>query len=535
MKVQFLGAARTVTGSCYMIEANGSRFAVDCGMHQGNVDVEKRNYNSRLYDPSRIDFFLITHAHIDHTGLLPRMVRDGFSGPVYCTEPTRDLLGIMLQDSAGIQEMEAEWQTRKRSRKGKKPVEPLYTQADAARVGRFFEVVEYNQSFEPAPGISVTYKDAGHILGSAFLEVTVCENGRCSRLVFSGDLGRPDALIVRDPEDASQAEYLFVESTYGDRNHKDESNSRQELAEAIAHSYEHGEKVIIPAFAVERTQEVLYTLFLLWKEGRLPVDMPIFLDSPLAIRATSIFRNYPKFFDQDLQKILLSGEDPLDMPSLRLTVKTHESQAINNRKGPAVIISASGMCNAGRIKHHLRHNLWRLGASIVFVGYQGAGTPGRRIVDGAQSIRIFGEDIVVRARVFTIGGFSGHAGQRQILDWVQKFARPEMKIFLVHGEEQAQQTLKGLLEKQSAASVYIPGYLEEVDLELGQVMVTAQASTQAPYAVQWDALFAEAEACLARLKAQKAAIEACDWTHQSEIRDKLLELNGNVTDILSEL
>ncbi|ABB38578.1 RNA-metabolising metallo-beta-lactamase [Oleidesulfovibrio alaskensis G20] len=535
MKVQFLGAARTVTGSCYVVESGGVRFAVDCGMHQGNHEIEKRNYETDVYSPETIDFFLITHAHIDHTGLLPRMVRDGFTGPVYCTEPTRDLLEIMLQDSANIQEMEAEWQTRKQKRKGRKPVDPLYTFADAARVSRFFENVEYNRPFSPVEGVTVTYKDAGHILGSAFLEIEVCEHGRCSRLIFSGDLGKPNSLIVRDPEAAAAADYLFVESTYGDRNHKDESNSRQELAEAIAYSYRQGEKVIIPAFAVERTQEVLYTLFLLQKEGRMPVDMPIFLDSPLAIRATEIFRKHPRFFDEEMQKLLLSGEDPFAMPSLRLTTKTQESQAINNYTGPAVIISASGMCNAGRIKHHLRHNIWRPGASIVFVGYQAVGTPGRRIVDGARSIRLFGEEIAIQAKVFTIGGFSGHAGQSQILDWVGKFATKEMKVFLVHGEEKAQQALKAILEEKYELSVHSPGYLEEIELEPGEAVVTTGDPQRYQPQLNWDFLLSETEARMMQLRARKGDIEHADWAQQVEIRDRLLELNNEMLGILSEL
>ncbi|MFV0422834.1 MBL fold metallo-hydrolase RNA specificity domain-containing protein [Oleidesulfovibrio sp.] len=535
MKVQFLGAARTVTGSCYIIEANGVRFAVDCGMHQGNNEIEKRNYDTSVYHPAELSFFLVTHAHIDHTGLLPKMVRDGFSGSIYCTEPTRDLLEIMLQDSANIQEMEAEWQTRKQKRKGKKPVDPLYTQADAARVSRFFQHVEYNTPFSPAEGITVTYKDAGHILGSAFMEIEISGNGQFSRLIFSGDLGKPNSLIVRDPESAAAADYLFVESTYGDRNHKDESNSRQEFADAIAYSYAAGEKVIVPAFAVERTQEVLYTLFLLQKEGKLPIDMPIFLDSPLAIRATEIFRKHPKFFDDDLQKLLMSGEDPLSMPNLHLTTKTQESQAINNHQGPAVIISASGMCNAGRIKHHLRHNIWRSGASIVFVGYQGVGTPGRRIVDGAQTIRLFGEDIAVQAKVFTIGGFSGHAGQQQIVDWIGKFATEDLKVFLVHGEEKAQSALKRLLAERFKVDVRIPGYLEEIELAPGQAVVTTEQPKRYQAQVNWDFLLTETEARIAQLQAHKQDIEKRDWAHQIEIRDRLLELNNEMLSILSEL
>ncbi|GFM34256.1 MBL fold metallo-hydrolase [Desulfovibrio subterraneus] len=535
MKIQFLGAAQTVTGSCYMIETDDKRFAIDCGMHQGNKEIEKRNVDTDIYEPARIDFFLVTHAHIDHTGLLPRMARMGFKGKIYCTEPTRDLLEIMLQDSAHIQEMEAEWATKKQSRKGKKPVEPLYTQDDAARVSRFFETVEYNQPFEPCPGVRVTYRDAGHILGSAFLEVQVKENGDSTRMVFSGDLGRPNQLMVNDPDEPGIADYLFLESTYGDRNHKDSGTSRVELAEAIAYSYGHGEKVIIPAFAVERTQEVLYTLYLLDKEGKLPKDMPIYLDSPLAIRATEIFRKHPKYMDDELRKIIESGEDPLDLPNLRFTLKTHESTALNTMDGPAIIISASGMCNAGRVKHHLRHNIWKDGASIVFVGYQGQGTPGRKIVDGAQTVRLFGEDVAIRAKVFTIGGFSGHAGQSQILDWVKSIARPEMEVFLVHGEEMSQRTLAGLLKEQFGVSVNIPEYLEELMLKPGKIVETIVDSQRAQPRVDWLFLIGETESKMAQLRKRLEKVEEKDWMEQVEIRDRLVELNSEILSFLSQV
>ncbi|GFM38335.1 MBL fold metallo-hydrolase RNA specificity domain-containing protein [Desulfovibrio psychrotolerans] len=534
MKIQFLGAAQTVTGSCYMIEVGNRRFGIDCGMHQGNREIEKRNVDADIYEPERIDFFLVTHAHIDHTGLLPRMARMGFKGTVYCTEPTRDLLEIMLQDSAHIQEMEAEWASKKQSRKGKKPVEPLYTQDDAARVSRFFKTVEYNKSFEPCPGVRVTYRDAGHILGSAFLEVHVTENGDNTRLVFSGDLGRPNQLMVNDPDDPGMADYLFLESTYGDRDHKDSSTSRVELAEAIAYSYGHGEKVIIPAFAVERTQEVLYTLYLLDKEGKLPKDMPVYLDSPLAIRATEIFRKHPKYMDDELRKIMDSGEDPLNLPNLRYTLKTHESTALNTMEGPAIIISASGMCNAGRVKHHLRHNIWKEGASIVFVGYQGQGTPGRKIVDGAQTLRLFGEDVAINARVFTIGGFSGHAGQSQILDWVAPIARPQMEVFLVHGEERSQTPLAELLRERFNLTVHVPDYLEQITLKPGRDVQVALDPQRAQPRVDWSFLIAETESKMAQVRRRLERVEEKDWVEQVEIRDRLVELNSEILSFLSQ-
>ncbi len=536
MKVQFLGAAQTVTGSCYMIEANNVRFAVDCGMHQGNAAIEDRNDDTETYRAGDIDFFLVTHAHIDHSGLLPRMVQEGFRGPVYCTEPTRDLLEIMLVDSAHIQEMEAEWKTRKLKRRGAKPVPPLYTREDAAKVLPLLSSVGYDASFEPAPGVRVTYRNAGHILGAAFLEITVNGGESETRLVFSGDLGRPGALLVDDADiPALRADYLFLESTYGDRDHKNENTSREELAEAIRYSHAHGEKVIIPAFAVERTQEILYSLFLLHKAGKLPPGLPVFVDSPLAIRATEIFRRYPKYFDDELKAVIAQGEDPFALPGLRYTLSTQESQAINSTPGCAVIISASGMCNAGRVKHHLRHNLWRPGASIVFVGYQGVGTPGRKIVDGAQSLRILGEDTAVKARIFTIGGFSGHAGQSQILRWVGQFARADMTVILVHGEDKAQKILSGLLHERFNLKVLVPSYLEEMTLAPGkEVMIQVDAAKAAPR-VDWEILVNDLEAKVALLRARMPRLPQHEWPAQAELRDKLLEINSELLRFVTQV
>ncbi|MCA1743963.1 MAG: MBL fold metallo-hydrolase, partial [Desulfovibrionales bacterium] len=377
MKVRFLGAARGVTGSCYMMEVKGVRFAVDCGLHQGNSEIEKRNWDTEIYDPEKIEFIMVTHAHIDHCGLLPRMVKDGFKGKIFATPPTVDLLEIMLKDSAYIQEMEAEWKSKKRSRHGRAGASPLYTQEDAEKTLKLIKPVEYNEEFSPFDGVKILYKDAGHILGSSIIEIWVDEEkDKKVKLVFSGDLGRPNQLLVRNPSYSEVADFLFLESTYGNRDHKNEDQSREELLEAINYSYNKGQKVIIPAFALERTQEVLYSLYLLYKEGRLPTDMPIFLDSPLAIRATQIFSKHYRYFDAKTRELFKAGEDPLRIPNLKISETPAQSMSINSLEGPAVIISASGMANAGRVKHHLRHNIWKKGASIVFVGFQAKGTPG---------------------------------------------------------------------------------------------------------------------------------------------------------------
>lgn len=536
MKVQLLGAAQTVTGSCFVIESNKARFAVDCGMHQGNSEIEKRNYKTALYRASALDFILLTHAHIDHSGLLPRMVREKFTGPIYCTEPTLALLDIMLQDSAHIQEMEAEWANRKRARQGGKSVEALYTAKDAAVITSQLKPVRYNEVFEPGPGVRVCYRDAGHILGSAFLELEITEAEGVTRLIFSGDIGRPDALIVGNPATpVHPPDYLFLESTYGDREHKMESPSRDELAEAIRYSYDKGEKTIIPAFAVERTQEVIYELYMLSLEGRLPTDIPIYLDSPLAIKATEIFRQHPEYMDSSTRAFMRNGDNPFNLPGLTFSMSTKDSQEINTRKGPAIVISASGMCNAGRIKHHLRHNLWRPGASIVFTGYQAQGTPGRKIVDGAKTISMLGDTIAVAAKIFTIGGFSGHAGKSQLLGWVAPFATPELTVFLVHGEEKAQNILAEELRKRYGATVNIPSYLEELILAPGKAPLVQVDSRLTPQKVNWTLLLAETERKMSQLKDAAADMEKRPWSDQIEIRDRLLDLNKHFLQILSDI
>jgi len=535
MKIRFMGAARTVTGSCYILEAGGHRFSIDCGMHQGNAEIDKRNWDVEIYDPPGLEFMVMTHAHMDHSGLLPRLVQQGFLGRVYMTPPTQDLLRIMLLDSAHIQEMEAKWKSRKKLRNGVDDVTPLYTQKDAEAAFPLFSPVTYNETFSPYPGLSVTFRDAGHILGAAMVELTVTEDGKTSRLVFSGDLGRPEQLMMRDPTVIGEADVLFLESTYGNRNHKDEQESLNELAEAVAYSYSRREKVIIPAFAVERTQEMIYTLHLLAKAGRLPADMPVFVDSPLAIQATEIFRKYRDYFDQETRRLFAGGEDPLALPQLRYTLTTQESMEINNVRGPAVVISASGMADAGRIKHHLRHNLWREGASVVFVGFQAQGTTGRKIVDGAKKVRIFNEEIAVNAKIFTINGFSAHAGQSQILDWLGHFKTKGLQVFLIHGEYGAQQELAGLIRSRFGFSVAIPDYLEEMTIEAGRQLARVEYPDKAAPRIDWGFLIADMETRLAQLKERRDRLEAKAWVDQTELRDRLLEVNRSIAGIVSEI
>lgn len=538
MKIKFLGAAREVTGSCFIIETEKARFAVDCGMHQGGAEIEKRNWDTDVYDPKNIDFFLITHAHIDHSGLLPRMAQNGFRGPVYTTEPTGDLVKILLLDSAHIQETETKSKIRRMQRYGNGKAEkivPLYSTKDAEAVAPLIKTKTYNEIFTPGNGIKANFLDAGHILGAAILELLIEENGSSTKLVFSGDIGRRHQLLMKDPVSVSDADYLFMESTYGDRDHKGEEDSLNEMAEAIKYSYSRGEKVIIPAFAVERTQEMLYSLYLLNRDGRLPKDMPVFLDSPLAIKSTEIFRRYRSYLDNETQSLLKNGEDPLDLPQLQFSSSTEQSMQINEMKGSAIVISASGMANAGRIRHHLRHNLWRPGASIVFVGFQAEGTPGRNIVDGAKKIRIFNEDIAIKAKVWTIGGFSAHAGQSQLLEWLGNFQNKKMPVFLIHGETGAQDILASLIKQKLGFDVTIPEYMEEIKIKAGIQLEEVKQPKVAEPPVNIAPLLVDLKTKIDYINDQMEKIQSLPESRQAEILDLLKKVSSNIDEIKPNL
>ncbi len=543
MKVTFLGAAQTVTGSCYMIEAAGKRFTIDCGMYQGNRAMEEKNYDTHLYRPEGIDFILLTHAHIDHSGLLPRIGAHGFKGPIYCTAPTADLVTLMLEDSAHIQEMEFEWKQKQKKRKGKKmtaDIEPLYTKDEARAVVEQLKTVDYEKSFEPAPNIKVTYRYVAHILGAAFLVIEVTENGKVSRLTFSGDLGRPGALLLDDPDVPDVTDYLFVESTYGDRNHKNEDATQEELLEAINYSYSKGGKVLIPTFAVERAQEIIYSLYLLDQEGKIPKDMPIFLDSPLAIKATEIFYKHSDQLEMKTGKKHPFNEDnnPLN---IKFTLTAEESQALNLRQGPAIILSASGMCNAGRIKHHLKHSIWRPETSLVFVGYQAIGTLGRSIVEGAKHIGIFNEQLKVGAKVFTIGGFSAHAGQSQIIDWIREAALKKPHIVLIHGEIKAQKTLANLIKEEFAIEPTIPKYLDTLLInEEGQNTASDFAYTEnekCETAQHFDVEheLQELEEYLAQIKTKISAISEMSCNEQVKMQERIFRVKEKLKSINSNM
>ncbi|MGQ9557413.1 MAG: MBL fold metallo-hydrolase RNA specificity domain-containing protein [Desulfurispora sp.] len=476
MQITFYGAAGTVTGSCYLLETGQSRVLVDCGMFQGPRAIRERNYGRFPFLPATVDAVLLTHAHIDHSGLLPKLVKHGFRKNIYATAATTDLCAVMLSDSGHIQEMEVERLNRKNRRAGRALVEPIYTAEEVSACLENFVRVEYNQLVRVTPDVSVRFIDAGHILGSAMLEVYVYEGATQTKVLFTGDLGSRDKPFVRDPERVREADYVVMESTYGDRQHRDAGNRRQMLQLVAWETYRKGGNLVIPAFAVERTQDLLYDINLLVRAGQFP-PMRVYIDSPMAVAATEVFKKYPHIFDEETRQLIARGENPLQLPGLTYTVSARESLELNKIKGGAVILSASGMCDAGRIKHHLKHNLWRPESTILFVGYQAQGTKGRRLLEGVKQIRIHGEDIAVRADIRQIDGYSSHADQEALLGWLGAFSAPPRQVFLVHGEPQAAQTLAGLIKERLGYTVHIPVWQETAALTPG-LTVTAEQVRQ---------------------------------------------------------
>ena len=445
MKITFLGAAEMVTGSCYLLEFESINVLIDCGMFQGGSEEEDMNFDDFKFNPADIDYLLLTHAHIDHSGRIPLLVKRGFTGRIITSIPTADLCKIMLPDSGYIQEMENEWINRKRRRAGKSEIDPLYTAEDATNSLQFIDTIDYNEFINIDNSISVRYKNAGHILGSAIIEIWVREKGNEFKIVFSGDLGNKDVSILDDPAIIEDADYLILESTYGDRLHKDKLNKALLLLDIITDTIEKGGNIVIPTFAIERAQEILYELNKLKESKSSKIqEIPVFLDSPLAINATRIFKNSVKYMDSETQLLIQKGDDPFDFPNLVFTETADESKGINTHTGSSIILSASGMCEAGRIKHHLKHNLWREDSCVVFVGYQAKGTLGRRLIEGEKNVKIFGEEINVKCKIYSIEGFSGHADQSGLLEWLSGFKIKPTKIFLVHGEGNG---LTGLSEK----------------------------------------------------------------------------------------
>ena len=439
MKIKFVGAARFVTGSSYLVETGDTSFLVDCGMRHGS-DAKRWDEEGEFpYNPSDIDFVVLTHAHIDHSGYLPLLFKKGFEGKIYTTTATKELCSIMLPDSGHIQEMEVQWVNRKRIRAGKKPIDPLYTIEDAFGCLEAFECFEYGDVTEITDNIRVRYRDAGHLLGSGSVEVWIKEDAKEEKLVFSGDIGNKDKPIIKDPTYLEEADYVVMESTYGNRFHGEKEKTIDQLRDALKGALSRGGNVVIPAFAVGRTQEVLYDIFNLLQDKSVPglEKVPVYIDSPLGIKATEIFSEcYLNYYDKEAMALKNKGLDFLSFSTLHIAESADESKAINFLDTPAIIISSSGMCDAGRIKHHLKHNLWKNDATVIFVGYQAVGTLGRSIVEGSDTVKIFGERVMVNAEIIQIEGFSGHADKKGLLEWIGEFDVKPKKVFVTHGEEQ---------------------------------------------------------------------------------------------------
>jgi len=459
--IRFLGAAREVTGSCYLLTLPNARILVDCGVVQGAGNSRDRNREPFAFNPKEIDLLFLTHAHLDHSGLIPRLVKEGFQGRIITTTATADLIGPMLLDSAKIQENDAERMSRRLLRKGGEPVEPLYTTEDAERVLPLIDRAKYGQVIDTGKGIRYRFSDAGHILGSGSLALWLVAPDNEKKIIFSGDIGKKGNPIINDPTLATEADYVVMESTYGDRLHKSNADTAAELAEAITTTFAKGGNVLIPAFAIGRTQDVLYLLNRLVREGALP-KVTVYIDSPLAEKATRIYLGHPDLYDEEAKRLIAGGTigDAID---IRFTQSVEESMAINKIRSGAIIIAGSGMCEGGRIGHHLKHNLWRPECSVVFVGFQARGTLGRQIVDHAQFVTIWGEEIAVRARVWTIGGFSAHGDQKELLAWLSAF-KSSPTVFVTHGEESAALTFANLVRERYGFTTHVPELNRQFEL-----------------------------------------------------------------------
>lgn len=463
MRLTFWGAARTVTGSAYLLEVNGARVLLECGLFQGRRRETYARNRTFPYDPRSIDAVILSHAHIDHSGNLPHLIKAGYRGPIYATPATAHLANLMLLDSGHIQESDAAYLNKKRRRRGEPPVEPLYTIEDAAMVATHFAPTDYGKLFEAAPGVVAHFVDAGHILGSAAVVLDIEEKGRTRRLWFSGDVGRPHLPILRDPVLPEKADFLLMECTYGDKPHRDPEPAFEELREVTLRTVARGGKIIIPAFAVGRTQELVYAFSRMIREGSLP-RIPIVVDSPLAVNASQIYRAHPECFDEEALALLHNHEDVLGFGLVEYVRSVEESKALNDRHEPMIILSASGMAEVGRILHHLKNNITNPRNTVVIVSWQAPHTLGRRLAEGEKRVRIFGEWYEVRAEVVTIGGFSAHAGQDILLKYALNTRETLKSVYLVHGEPKGAEPLKALLQANGIEAVHYPDRGDEVVL-----------------------------------------------------------------------
>ncbi len=538
MKVTFLGAAQTVTGTCYLVETEQTSFLIDCGLHQGQPHEERLNFQPFPFPVDKIDFLLLSHAHIDHSGRLPKLYVDGFRKPIYATKATVELCSIMLPDSGHIQETEYNWRVRKNKRAGRLIEEPLYTMQDAIDTQKLFQAIRYDQEFWPAEDVRVRYRDAGHILGSSILEIWVRENGGETKLVFSGDLGNKNIPILRDPTTIDGADYLILESTYGDRLHERPNHKVDRFVHEIEETLQRGGNVIIPSFAVGRTQELIYSLNQEYekydRQRRLLHETPVYIDSPLAISATQIFQQNTDCFDEEARAYIESGDHPLDFDNLHFVRTADESRLLNEDPESKIIIAASGMCDAGRIRHHLKHNLWRKDSTVIFVGYQARGTLGRALVDGAKTVRIFGEEIAVRAKIVMIEGFSGHADRDGLLEWVAAMSEKPKKIMLVHGEPAViasfQKTIRHHLGLKAVAAQYNETIELGVPVQRATVVAPCPPSTDLTVAVELlDAIRLDFEALIEKTKSEICEVSpSVRYQMLAALKDQLAQATSTI-------
>ena len=541
MKITFLGATKTVTGSNYLVEAAGKKFLVDCGMWQGKTELEEENFQEFEFNPTEIDFMILTHAHIDHSGRIPKLYNEGFKNKIYAQKATCDLCALMLPDSGHIQEMESEWKNRKRMRKGEKPRDPLYTAEDAVRCLQIFEPVKYDEIIDITENIHVRFNDAGHMLGSSIVELWVDEDGKTTKTVFTGDLGNNDIPLLSSPTMIEDTDYLVMESTYGSRLHMRNDEKAELFLNIVSETLDKQGTVVIPSFAVGRTQEILYEINKLKDEKsdeefrrkyQTLMEAPVYVDSPLAISATEVFRENMDLFDEETQQEISKGDNPLEFPGLKFTMTTEESKALNEDTRPSIIISASGMCDVGRIKHHLKHNLWNPNSTILFVGYQAPGTLGYNIVNGAKKVKIFGEEIAVNARVEYIEGYSGHADQEGLMNFIYSFRKKPTHIFLIHGEEESQNVLEQKIEEETHIPVTIPEFGETYTLDK-EITLTNKIEKKIPVTLKTEVIN--------RLEKLKEEIKDMDtYVRQDmdnkELRDEdIFRINEKIKDLEKQI
>jgi len=466
IKLQFLGAVQNVTGSRHLLETNGTKILVDCGLYQER-QFRERNWEPFTCPPESLDAVLLTHAHLDHCGLLPKLVKEGFKGRIYCTPATSEIAQIILLDSAHIQEEDAKYKLKRHKREGRKgtyPVEPLYTTAEAEACFPQFSTVKYKQPVKIGDGVEATFCDAGHVLGSSIIRVKVSQDGQDRTVIFSGDIGRPDRPIVHDPSIVEQADYVLVESTYGDRVHEGPEDTKKLIADVINSTRQAGGNIIVPSFALERSQELLYYINELLLQKAIE-PLPVFLDSPMASRITKVFQKHRELYDEEMTEFMRRNKSPFEFSGLKMAGTSDESKAINHLRGTVMIIAGSGMCTGGRIKHHLVNNITRPENTIMFVGYQAVGTLGRRIVNGEKEVRILGQEYPVIARIARINGFSAHADKEELFEWLSGLKKPPRKLFIVHGEAESANKFGEYIREKTGWDVVVPAYQDEVVLD----------------------------------------------------------------------